>query len=198
MPLFSKEKFANRLSVNQSLTNPLLSRTTNPFQPRYPNPTDRLELRAGDGDNEAQCPIFRQSGEMTSRSPERPRMLPTKKSGKKRGNVVSPAKGESAPDRPVTPEPCRVGKRGAVVIPAALRRRYGIEEGTLVVAEPCEGGVLIRPALVLPIEVYTPERKAQFLLSNAVDAVDYVGAVKAVREMGLDPNAIPHYKPPGA
>ena len=33
-------------------------------------------------------------------------------------------------------EPSRVGKRGTVVIPAALRRCYGIEEGSFVVAEP--------------------------------------------------------------
>lgn len=94
-------------------------------------------------------------------------------------------------------EPSRVGKRGTIVIPAALRRRYGIEEGSFVVAEPRENGVLIRPAVVLPVEVYTPERKAQFLLSNAVDAADYAGAVAEVRRMGLDPRAIPHYKPPG-
>jgi hypothetical protein len=53
------------------------------------------------------------------------------------------------------------------------------------------------PAVVLPVEVYAPERKAQFLLSNAVDAADYAGAVAAVRAMGLDPGTIPHYKPPG-
>jgi bifunctional DNA-binding transcriptional regulator/antitoxin component of YhaV-PrlF toxin-antitoxin module len=84
------------------------------------------------------------------------------------------------------------------VIPAALRRRYGIEEGSLIIAEPREGGVLIRPAVVLPVEVYTPERKAQFLLSNAVDAADYAAAVTAVRAMGLDPGTIPHFKPPKA
>jgi AbrB family looped-hinge helix DNA binding protein len=94
-------------------------------------------------------------------------------------------------------EPSRVGKRGTVVIPAALRRRYGIEEGSIVVAEPCAGGVLIRPAVVLPVEVYTPERKAQFLLSNAIDAADYARAVAEVRRMGLDPREIPHYKPSG-
>lgn len=94
-------------------------------------------------------------------------------------------------------EPSRVGKRGTIVIPAALRRRYGIEEGSFVVAEPRENGVLIRPAVVLPVEVYTPERKAQFLLSSAVDARDYADAVEEVRRMGLDPRAIPHYKPPG-
>jgi bifunctional DNA-binding transcriptional regulator/antitoxin component of YhaV-PrlF toxin-antitoxin module len=36
-------------------------------------------------------------------------------------------------------EPSKVGKRGTVVMPAALRRRYGIEEGTLVVAEATAG-----------------------------------------------------------
>ena len=90
-----------------------------------------------------------------------------------------------------------MGKRGTVVIPAALRRRYGIEEGAMVIAEGREDGILIRPAVVLPVEVYTPERKVQFLLSNAVDRKDYEDAVRAVRAMGLDPARIPHYKPPG-
>ncbi len=77
-------------------------------------------------------------------------------------------------------------------------QRNQVEEASDVVAEACESGILIRPALVLPIEVYTPERKAQFLLSNAIDVADYAAAVAAVRAMGLDPEAIPHYKPPGA
>ena len=51
--------------------------------------------------------------------------------------------------------------------------------------------------VVLPSEVYTPERKAQFLLSNAIDAADYAGTVAEVRRMGLDPKTIPHYKPRG-
>jgi hypothetical protein len=67
----------------------------------------------------------------------------------------------------------------------------------MVIAEGREDGVLIRPAVILPVEVYTPERKAQFLLSTAVDREDYEDAVHAVRAMGLDPARIPHYKPPG-
>jgi AbrB family looped-hinge helix DNA binding protein len=125
-------------------------------------------------------------------------MPPTKKVATKRPHAKTAKKTGAAAERAITAEPSRVGKRGTVVIPAALRRRYGIEEGTLVVAEPREGGVLIRPAVLIPLELYTPERKAQFLLSNAVDAVDYAGAVAAVRAMGLDPKAIPHYKPTGA
>jgi AbrB family looped-hinge helix DNA binding protein len=45
----------------------------------------------------------------------------------------------------------RVGKRGTVVIPAALRRRFGIEEGSLIIiAEDREEGILIRPAAAVP------------------------------------------------
>ena len=124
-------------------------------------------------------------------------MPPTKKPGAVRAKAKPSKDAGADPRRAAAAEPSRVGKRGTVVIPAALRRRYGIEEGSFVVAEPREGGVLIRPALVLPVEVYTPERKAQFLLSNAIDAADYADAVAEVRAMGLDPDTIPHYKPPG-
>ncbi len=89
----------------------------------------------------------------------------------------------------------RVGKRGAIVLPARMRRRYGIEEGTMIVAEEAPNGILIRPAVVVPVEIYTPERKAEFLLSNAVDANDYRAARAAVRRMGLDPSKVQHKKP---
>jgi AbrB family looped-hinge helix DNA binding protein len=89
----------------------------------------------------------------------------------------------------------RMGKRGTIVVPAPLRRRYGLEEGALVIAEEREDGILLRPAVAVPVEVYTPERRAEFLLSNAVDDKDYRRAADTVREMGLDPDAIPHRPP---
>jgi len=91
----------------------------------------------------------------------------------------------------------KVGKRGAVVIPARLRKRFGITEGSFVVAEERDDGILIRPAVVMPFERYTPERVAEFLLNNAVDAADYADSVAEVRRMGLDPDQIDHHKPPG-
>lgn len=93
-----------------------------------------------------------------------------------------------------TPDTSKVGKRGTVVLPARLRRRFGIEEGSFVIAEECAEGILIRPAVVTPVEIYTPERRAEFLLSNAVDADDYADAVQEVRKLGLDPDKIPHHR----
>ena len=89
----------------------------------------------------------------------------------------------------------KVGKRGAVVISASLRRCFGITEGSLVIAEERAEGILIRPAAAFPLEMYTPERQAEFLLSNAVGPKDYARAKEAVRKMGLDVRKIPHYKP---
>lgn len=89
----------------------------------------------------------------------------------------------------------RVGKRGAIIVPANLRKRFGIEEGTLVIAEEKDDGILIRPAVVVPVERYTPKRKAEFLLSNALDTEDYRQARKEVRKLGVDPDSIPHQRP---
>ena len=92
-------------------------------------------------------------------------------------------------------ETSKVGKRGVVVIPASLRRRFGIEEGTTVIAEECEDGVLIRPAVTVPVETYNDARIAEFILNNALPGDDYERARAKVRDMGLDPDAVAHLKP---
>ncbi len=92
-------------------------------------------------------------------------------------------------------ESAKVGKRGAIVVPAKLRKRFGIEEGSVVTAEAREDGILIRPAVILPVEKYSPERKAEFLLSTATTVEDYRRARKEVKKLGIDPDAIPHRRP---
>ena len=94
-------------------------------------------------------------------------------------------------------ETAKIGKRGTVVIPSGLRRKYGFVEGSIVIAEAREEGVLLRPVVTLPLEIYTPERKAEFLLNNAVTREDYDWAMKEVRRLGIDPEKVPHGKPKG-
>ncbi len=89
-----------------------------------------------------------------------------------------------------------VSPQGDITLPAELRRQFGLEAGAPVIAEACADGILIRRAPVEPpieAEAYTPERQAEFLLSNAVDAADYARALSEVRRLGLDPATIPHY-----
>jgi AbrB family looped-hinge helix DNA binding protein len=92
-------------------------------------------------------------------------------------------------------ESARVGKRGAIIVPAKLRKRFGIEEGSMVLAEEKDDGILIRPAVLVAVEKYSPDRKAEFLLSNATTTADYRRARKAVRKLGIDPDSVPHKRP---
>lgn len=95
------------------------------------------------------------------------------------------------------PETSTIGRRGQTVIPASLRRRFGIEEGTVVIFEEAAEGILIRPAASPPVERYDQRRKAEFLLNNAADKADYATARKAVEAMGLAPDEVEHSKPEG-
>jgi AbrB family looped-hinge helix DNA binding protein len=91
-----------------------------------------------------------------------------------------------------------IGKRGTVVIPAELRKRYRLDEGGTMLIEEREDGILMRPAVTTPIEVevYTPERLAEFFLNNAMDKEDYLDACKEVVAMGIDPDSIDHQRWP--
>lgn len=117
---------------------------------------------------------------------------------------VSPDAGRPAPLKPFDREVMRVveytrvGKRGTVVIPADTRQRLGIDEGELLVLEETAAGILLRPTRAYEVEVYTPERSAEFLLNNAVTAAEYDAALAEVRAMGLDPDTILHQPRPGA
>ena len=91
-----------------------------------------------------------------------------------------------------------IGKRGTVVIPAKLRKRYRLDVGGTMLIEEREDGILMRPAVTTPIEVevYTPERLAEFFLNNAMDTEDYLEARKEVVAMGIDPDSIDHQRWP--
>ena len=48
-----------------------------------------------------------------------------------------------------------------------------------------------------PVEIYTQQRIAEFLLNNATDVPDYRRVREDVLRMGLDPDSIDHEKPDG-
>ena len=55
-----------------------------------------------------------------------------------------------------------IGRRGAITIPAKLRRAFGMEQDDELIAEETPEGILLRPAVSVPIEMYTEERIAEF------------------------------------
>ena len=88
----------------------------------------------------------------------------------------------------------QIGEQGELAIPSDLRRAVGIQDRSFVTVERWGSLLVVRPADQEP-EDYTAERKAEFLLSNAIDEVDYAAASAAVRAMGLDPRQIHHLPP---
>lgn len=92
----------------------------------------------------------------------------------------------------------QMGKRGTVVIPAKMRHRYKLDEGSIMLFEEREDGILMRPAVVqsTKAEIYTPERLAEFFLNNVMTKEGYLEARKDVEQMGIDPDSIDHIRWP--
>jgi antitoxin PrlF len=57
--------------------------------------------------------------------------------------------------------------RGVVTVPARLRKALGLKPDDELIAEATADGLLLRPAVTLPVEVYTPERIREFDAAEA-------------------------------
>lgn len=55
-----------------------------------------------------------------------------------------------------------VSGRGLIAIPAKIRKTAGIRPQDNLIAETTPEGILLRPAVTLPVELYSPERIAEF------------------------------------
>ncbi len=55
-----------------------------------------------------------------------------------------------------------VTSRGVVTLPAKLRRALGLRADDHLIAETTPDGLLLRPAVTLPVEVYTEQRIREF------------------------------------
>jgi antitoxin PrlF len=55
-----------------------------------------------------------------------------------------------------------ISSRGVITLPAKLRRVLGLKPDDLLIAETTAEGLLLRPAVPMPIELYTDERVREF------------------------------------
>ncbi|HEY2186942.1 MAG TPA: AbrB/MazE/SpoVT family DNA-binding domain-containing protein [Caldimonas sp.] len=55
-----------------------------------------------------------------------------------------------------------INRRGVVTLPAKLRQALGLKADDQLLAETTPEGLLLRPAVTLPLEVYAPEREREF------------------------------------
>lgn len=55
-----------------------------------------------------------------------------------------------------------INSRGVVTLPAKLRRAMGLTTDDQLIAETTPQGLLLRPAVTLPLELYSPARIQEF------------------------------------
>ena len=60
-----------------------------------------------------------------------------------------------------------INNRGVITLPAKLRQAMGLKTDDQLIAETTPSGLLLRPAVTLPLEFYTPERVQEFDAAEA-------------------------------
>ena len=71
-----------------------------------------------------------------------------------------------------------VAKRGVLTLRAKFKKQLGLTDNNLVIAESAPEGVLLRPAVAVPIETYTDERVREFDESEAELATEFDSEVE--------------------
>ena len=65
-----------------------------------------------------------------------------------------------------------VSSRGQLTLPAHLRKRFGIDKGGVVVLEERESELVIKPAIVLEIEMYSDSQIAAWDDEDRLEPAD--------------------------
>ncbi|MGA1824837.1 MAG: AbrB/MazE/SpoVT family DNA-binding domain-containing protein [bacterium] len=55
-----------------------------------------------------------------------------------------------------------INQRGTLTLPKKLRKKLGLEKGGVIMAEESDDGVVLKPAVAFPIELYTDSRIKEF------------------------------------
>jgi len=76
----------------------------------------------------------------------------------------------------------KLGKKGQLSLPAGVLRRLGLQgSATLLVEETEDGAVVLRPAAVVPVEVYSDARVREFEEANRSSAAENARVAKALK-----------------
>ena len=76
----------------------------------------------------------------------------------------------------------RLGKKGQLSLPAGVLRKLGLQgSATLLVEAMDDGTVVLRPAAVYPVEVYSDARVREFEAANRTTAAESARVAKALK-----------------
>ena len=66
-----------------------------------------------------------------------------------------------------------INERGTLTLPKEMRRRLGVSRHAQIVAEETDEGILLRPGVTFPVELYSDRRLAEFRHHNEESLAKY-------------------------
>jgi AbrB family looped-hinge helix DNA binding protein len=76
----------------------------------------------------------------------------------------------------------KLGKKGQLSLPAGVLRKLGLEGAAMLIVEATDdGAVVLRPAAVYPIELYSDARVKEFEQANRLTAAESARIAEAIK-----------------
>lgn len=71
-----------------------------------------------------------------------------------------------------------VSNRGQLTLPANLRKRFGIKDGGVVILEERGNELVLKPAMVLEVEMYTDDQISEWDQADRLDEAERQGVLQ--------------------
>lgn len=78
-------------------------------------------------------------------------------------------------------ETLKVSSRGQITLPATMRKRIGIREGGAVVIEDRDDEIVLKPAAIFEIEMYSDRQIAEWESADRMSADDKAAILKRLK-----------------
>lgn len=78
-------------------------------------------------------------------------------------------------------ETLKVSSRGQITLPASIRKRIGIQEGSAVVIEDRGSEVVLKPAAIFEIEIYSGKQIAEWEAADRMSADEKADILKKLK-----------------
>lgn len=78
-------------------------------------------------------------------------------------------------------ETLKVSSRGQITLPASIRKRVGIQEGSAVIIEDRGNEVVLKPAAIFEIEIYSDKQIAEWEAADRMSADEKAAVLKKLK-----------------
>jgi bifunctional DNA-binding transcriptional regulator/antitoxin component of YhaV-PrlF toxin-antitoxin module len=66
-----------------------------------------------------------------------------------------------------------INEQGTITLPQDLIQKYGLEAGGELIIEESEAGLILRPGVTFPVEIYSDKRVEEFQQQNETELEDF-------------------------